>query len=143
MMAREAAVRQTIESHLADWDAASLQGDAYGFLGHCVPDETGEYERTLQFYRSFMTMSEVLESKTIIQKFALEASQVRVMIQVDQKLVMRFHNPVRLKSFARWLERFVFVSREVRRLVWHETPEGWLCQSDETVSNRVRVRRGS
>lgn len=143
MTAREAVVRQTIESHLADWDSAYMQGDAYGYLGHCVPDETGQYDRNLQFYHSFMNMSEVLESKTTIQEFTLEASEVRVTIQVDQKLIMRYQSTVRLKSIVSWLSRLVFVSCEVRRLVWLETPEGWLCKSDDTVSSRVRVRRKS
>jgi len=140
-MAREVIVRETIESHLAGWDAAYIQGDAYGYLGHRVPDETGEYDRNLQFYLSFMNMTEVLESKTIIQEFALEAAEARVTIRVDEKLVIRFHNVVRFKSFVSWLARFVFVSYEIRRLVWLETLEGWLCKSDDTVSSRVRVRR--
>jgi len=140
-MAREVIVRETIESHLAGWDAAYIQGDAYGYLGHRVPDETGEYDRNLRFYLSFMNMTEVLESKTIIQEFALEAAEARVTIRVDEKLVIRFHNVVRFKSFVTWLARFVFVSYEIRRLVWLETLEGWLCKSDDTVSSRVRVRR--
>jgi|GEM_PF-3058011 len=140
-MAREVIVRETIESHLAGWDAAYIQGDAYGYLGHRVPDETGEYDRNLRFYLSFMNMTEVLESKTIIQEFALEAAEARVTIRVDEKLVIRFHNVVRFKSFVTWLARFVFVSYEIRRLVWLETSEGWLCKSDDTVSSRVRVRR--
>lgn len=140
-MAREVIVRETIESHLAGWDAAYIQGDAYGYLGHRVPDETGEYDRNLRFYLSFMNMTEVLESKTIIQEFALEAAEARVTIRVDEKLVIRFHNVVRFKSFVSWLARFVFVSYEIRRLVWLETLEGWLCKSDDTVSSRVRVRR--
>ena len=140
-MAREVVVRQTIENHLAGWDAAYIQGDAYGYLGHRVPDETGEYDRNLRFYLSFMNMTEVLESKTIIQEFALEAAEARVTIRVDEKLVIRFHNVVRFKSFVTWLARFVFVSYEIRRLVWLETSEGWLCKSDDTVSSRVRVRR--
>jgi len=140
-MAREVIVRETIESHLAGWDAAYIQGDAYGYLGHRVPDETGEYDRNLRFYLSFMNMTEVLESKTIIQEFALEAAEARVTIRVDEKLVIRFHNVVRFKSFVSWLARFVFVSYEIRRLVWLETSEGWLCKSDDTVSSRVRVRR--
>ena len=141
MMSREATIRQTIESHLADWDTASVRGDAYGYLGHCVPDETGEYNRNLEFYHSFMSMSEVLESVSIIQEFTLEASRAVTMIQFDEKVLIRYQYPARWKSLLGWLERLVFVARYVRRLVWIETPEGWLCQSDNTISTRVRVRR--
>jgi len=143
-MNAEATVRQTIEDHLADWDKAYTEKDPYGYLGHCTPDDTGEQERVFLFYRQLMPLCDALESSSIIQKFVLEGNQAKVTIQVDQKMVMKkpessfppFH-----KFVIGCMARFIFVSREIRQLIWVNTPEGWLCKADDTVSNRVRLRR--
>ena len=143
-MSAEAIIRQTIESHLADWDHAYAEKDAYGYLGHCTPDVTGELEQALLFYRQLMPFCEVLESHSTVRKFTVEDKQAVVTIQVDQKLVIK--EPVAtLPLFNKFvigcLARLVFVSREVRHLIWVDTPVGWLCKSDNRVSNRLRVRR--
>ena len=137
-------VQQIIEKHLSDWDNAYAEKDAHGYLGHCTPDDTGEQERVFLFYRKLLPFCDTLESKSIIRGFAFDGSQAKVTVQVDQEMV--FKKPdASLPAFNKFLlgslASFVYVSHEIRHLVWVETSEGWLCKSDKVVFDKHRVRR--
>lgn len=140
-MNEEETARQTIEKKIADWDLAYTQKDIYGYLGHCIPESAESEQRCLQAWANIMSNSEMLDSKSVVRKFILEGNQAKVVTHVKQMMVViQPQGPIRKILFG-WLTRFVFVNNDIRHSTWVKTAEGWLCQSDETVSTKVRVQR--
>lgn len=143
MTEEEQTARDAIERMVADWDEAYAQRNAHGMVGHGLPDEP----RREQVYRAWAVVTDWTEDTTAqstVHSFRWDGEQVVTV--VEQRRSFCFRRP--LPEYALpgrlvlgLLARFTFLEREVNRFIWVKTWEGWLCQSEQRLSYRLRLQR--
>ena len=142
--AEEQDARRAIESIISGWDTAYSEGSPHGILGHYVPDDRRRGEQSHQSWRVVMDWIEEASARSTLSLFRLDGARASATVEQCRRFSFRRPKP----SFAPlgrgvlgWLSRLVFVEREVSRVSWVKTGEGWLCQSEERLSYHVRVKR--
>ncbi len=142
-MDEEQSAREAVERMIADWDAAFAEGNAQGVVGHCLPNDA-QHEDCHRRWALVMDWMEDAAAHSTIQQFRLHEGRVTMVVETRRSFCycrpLPEYAPLG-RALLGFVARFVFAEREVSRLVWVNTQEGWLCQSEKRLSYRVRMRR--
>ena len=138
----EQSVRAVIERMIGDWDAAYTEGNAYGMVGHGVPEATA-VENNRRKWASVMDWTEERTAHSTIRELCLGEGRATVVVERHSQFCFRRPLPTYLplgRAFLGFCARFVFTDREVSRSTWVNTRVGWLGYDWQRLSYRCRVR---
>ena len=124
---------------------AFQEKNAAGLLGHYTPEyfKEGEHKWRQMWVDLFEWMDDTSCNSTIVE---FEWIDNEAIIISDQKSSISFARPpATVNWFGRlafgFLAKFVIVQKQRSESSWVKTREGWLCRSEKSLSNKIRLRR--